>query len=415
MGANDAAGSASRRYQILLVSLLCLNFGILFFDRNALNFLMPFIQPELGLSYTEVGLLGSALSLTWALAAIFVGLLSDRTGKRKILILVSTLIFSVCSVVSGLATGFLMLLGARLLMGLSEGGVMPISHAMVAHEVEPKHRGLAMGVTQNLGSSILGSAVAPLVLVPIAIAYGWRDAFFIAAIPGLISALLIWLFVIERKLPPRPIPAPGSKPPLLEVASERNVIVCALLAILLVAYLVVTWAFLPLVLVQLRGYSESDAAWLMAVLGIASAVCGFLVPALSDRLGRRPVMVGFTLSGVILPLGALLFDGAFVAMAAIFFAGWAFNGIFPMFMATVPAESVDPARAATAMGIVMGVGEVLGGVLAPTIAGSLSDAYGLQAVCWLLVSLALGGTLAALALRETAPRAIARRSAPAPA
>ncbi|RIV83000.1 MFS transporter [Aurantiacibacter xanthus] len=415
MGANDAAGSASRRYQILLVSLLCLNFGILFFDRNALNFLMPFIQPELGLSYTEVGLLGSALSLTWALAAIFVGWLSDKTGKRKILILVSTLIFSVCSVVSGLATGFLMLLGARLLMGLSEGGVMPISHAMVAHEVEPKHRGMAMGVTQNLGSSILGSSVAPLVLVPIALAYGWRNAFFIAAIPGLISALLIWLFVIERKLPPRPVSAPGSKPPLLEVASERNVIVCALLAILLVAYLVVTWAFMPLVLVQLRGYSESDAAWLMAVLGIASAVCGFLVPALSDRLGRRPVMVGFTLSGVILPLGALLFDGAFVAMAVIFFAGWAFNGIFPMFMATVPAESVDPARAATAMGIVMGVGEVLGGVLAPTIAGSLSDAYGLQAVCWLLVALALGGTLVALALRETAPGVLARRSALSPA
>ncbi|MEN7537695.1 MFS transporter [Aurantiacibacter flavus] len=415
MGAQDAAGSASRRYQILLVSLLCLNFGILFFDRNALNFLMPFIQPELGLSYTEVGLLGSALSLTWALAAIFVGWLSDKTGKRKILILVSTLIFSVCSVVSGLATGFLMLLGARLLMGLSEGGVMPISHAMVVHEVEPKHRGLAMGVTQNLGSSILGSSVAPLVLVPIALAYGWRNAFFIAAIPGVISALLIWLFVIERQLPPRPVPAPGARPPLLEVASERNVVVCALLAILLVAYLVVTWAFMPLVMVQLRGYSEGDAAWLMAVLGIASAVCGFLVPALSDRLGRRPVMVGFTLSGVILPLGALLFDGAFVAMAAIFFAGWAFNGIFPMFMATVPAESVDPARAATAMGIVMGVGEVLGGVLAPTIAGSLSDAYGLQAVCWLLVSLALGGTLVALALRETAPHVLARRSALSPA
>ena len=65
-------------YQTWLTLLLSLNFGILFFDRNALNFLMPYIQPDLGLSYTQVGMLGSALSLTWALAAIFVGWLSDK-------------------------------------------------------------------------------------------------------------------------------------------------------------------------------------------------------------------------------------------------------------------------------------------------------------------------------------------------
>ena len=59
----DAARSTGR-YQVLLVALLCVNFGILFFDRNALNFLMPYIQPDLGLSYTQVGMLGSALSLT---------------------------------------------------------------------------------------------------------------------------------------------------------------------------------------------------------------------------------------------------------------------------------------------------------------------------------------------------------------
>ncbi len=80
---------------------------------------------------------------------------------------------------------------------------MPISHAMVAAEVTPKWRALAMGVTQNVGSSLLGSTVAPLVLVPVALAFGWRNAFFIAAIPGLICALLIVLFVIERPIPRR--------------------------------------------------------------------------------------------------------------------------------------------------------------------------------------------------------------------
>jgi sugar phosphate permease len=57
-----------RGYQVWVTALLSLNFGILFFDRNALNFLMPFVQPDLGLSNTQVGLFSSALSLTWALS-----------------------------------------------------------------------------------------------------------------------------------------------------------------------------------------------------------------------------------------------------------------------------------------------------------------------------------------------------------
>ena len=403
------AGQSSREYQVLLVTLLCLNFGILFFDRNALNFLMPQIQPDLQLSYTQVGMLGSALSLTWAVAAIFVGWLSDKLRKRKIIIVISTVAFALCSVSSGLATSFLMLLGARLVMGLSEGGVMPLSHAMVAAEVEPEHRALAMGVTQNLGSSLLGSTVAPLVLVPIALAVGWRNAFFLAAVPGLISALLVWLFVIERPVPPPKPRQPGDRAPIMEVLTERNVLVCAFMAVVLVAYLVVTWAFMPLVLVQMRGFDEGTAAWLMAALGVASAVCSFLIPWLADRFGRRPVMALFTLGGVILPLGALWFEGSIAVLAVIFFVGWMFNGTFPMFMATVPVESISAGRAATAMGLIMGLGEILGGVIAPSLAGRLSDIYGLAAVCWLLVVLAVLGGLAALGLRETAPRLVGER------
>jgi len=403
-------GSAPARYQVLLVTLLCVNFGILFFDRNALNFLMPYVQPELGLSYTQVGLLGSALSLTWAVAAVFVGWLSDKAQRRKIIIVICTLLFAACSVLSGLATTFVMLLAARLIMGLSEGGVMPLSHAMVASEVAPERRGIAMGITQNLGSSLMGSTLAPLILVPIALAWGWRNAFFVAAVPGLISALLIWLFIIERKLPPRAPRIAGERAPVMELLANRNVLVCSFIAIVLVAFLVVTWGFMPLVLIQLRGIDDITAGWLMATLGVASAVCSFLIPWLSDIYGRRPVMAGFTAVGVILPLAALWFDGPAMVLGLIFFVGWMFNGIFPMFMATVPLESVAPHQAATAMGIVMGVGEVVGGVGAPFLAGALSDAYGLQAVCWLLVALAIIGAFAALFLRETAPRIVARNA-----
>ena len=397
-------------YQVLLVSVLCLNFGILFFDRNALNFLMPYVQPELHLSYTQVGLLGSGLSFTWALAAAFVGWLSDKIARRKIIIVISGLVFSACSVVSGFASSFLMLFGARLLMGLSEGGVMPISHAMVAAEVSPKWRALAMGVTQNVGSSLLGSTVAPLVLVPVALAWGWRHAFFLAAAPGLISALLIVLFVVERDIPRAPQRLAGERLPLLETLTERNVIACAVMSIVLVAYLVITWAFMPLVLVQYRHIDDHTAAGLMAVLGVSSFLASFAVTTASDFIGRKPVMVAMPLVGVSLPLAALYFDGSAFALGAIFFVGWLFNGIFPMFMATVPTESVSPRQVATAMGIVMGLGEIFGGVFGPSIAGSLSDAYGLTAPCWMLAGLAIVGGLAAMFLRETAPRIVGERA-----
>ena len=102
MSSVAAAGqpAASRRgpgYQIGLTALLSLNFGFVLFDRNATNFLMPFVQPEFGLSQTQVGLVSSGLSLTWALAAFGIGVLSDRTGSRKRLLILATLAFSVCS------------------------------------------------------------------------------------------------------------------------------------------------------------------------------------------------------------------------------------------------------------------------------------------------------------------------------
>ena len=96
---------------------------------------MPFVQPDLGLNNTQVGMLASALSLTWACAAFGIGVVSDKTGSRKGLLIIATLAFSVCSFLSGIATSFAMLLAARLLMGAAEGGVMPISQALVAAEV----------------------------------------------------------------------------------------------------------------------------------------------------------------------------------------------------------------------------------------------------------------------------------------
>jgi MFS transporter, ACS family, hexuronate transporter len=406
--APHATCELSPYYQIGLVALLSVNFGIVFFDRNALSFLMPFVLPDLGLNNTQVGMLASALSLSWACAAFGIGVISDKTGSRKALLIIATLAFSACSFLSGIATSFAMLLAARLLMGAAEGGVMPISQALVAAEVRPERRGLAMGVTQNFGSNLLGSFVAPVLLAAFATHAGWRHAFFLAGAPGLLAALLMWRYVREQPRVERDPAQPQEKLTLVAAFAERNVLICAVMGVLLVSYLVICWAFMPLYLTQVRGYDPQTAGWLMGTLGVSATIGAFLISGLSDRLGRRPLMIVMPLIGVVLPIGALYWTGSAWALAAMFFVGWGLNGIFPLFMATIPSESVDPKHQATVLGLCMGTGEALGGVLAPSIAGMAADRVGLTAPLWIMLGLTVLSALLALGLRETAPRALSR-------
>jgi predicted MFS family arabinose efflux permease len=403
--ANAAGGT---RYQALLVGLLCLNFGILFFDRNALNFLMPFVQPDLRLSNTQVGLLASAFSLTWAIAGVVVGNLSDRTGARKPILIGATFVFALCSGLSGVVGSFVALFFVRLLMGTAEGGVLPVSQALTVMEIAPRRRGLAMGFMQNFGSNLLGSTAASLVLLPFAAHFGWRKAFFLAAVPGVISALLIaWLI----KEPAREAAgvARAERMSLGQALAQRNILLCVLISIVMVSHLVICFAFLPLFLAQVRGLDGSALSILLGTLGVSAAIAGFVAPGISDFVGRKPTMIVLPLFGVILPLGALFYSGPVWTLAAIFFAGWTVIGTFPLFMATIPSETVDPRLTATALGLIMGAGEGVGGVISPALAGYAADVFGLNAPLWIMFALPIVASLLALGLQETAPgRATAR-------
>ena len=407
---DQPAGSTT--YQWRLIALLSVSFGFVLFDRNALNFLMPFVQPELGLSNTEVGVLSGGLSLTWALAAFGVGVVADRFGSRKKLLILSTTLFALCSFGSGLATGFAFMLATRLLMGAAEGGIMPLSQSLIAAQVDPRRRGVAMGIAQGLGSSLMGSFVAPVVLVGFATAYGWRHAFFLAGAPGLLAALLMVWMIREHEPTAAPsATARATSGDLQSVLLDGNVVRCALLSIAFVAYLVMTWTFMPLYLVNVRHYDAATMSWLMGILGIAATLYSFIITGLSDRIGRRPVMIVAPVLAFILPLGALFYTGPVWGLAAIFFVGWSFTGIMPLFMATVPSESVAAAHIGSALGLCMGGSEILGGVLAPLAGGYAADRIGLEAPLWGLLAFALLGTLAALGLRETAPGARASAGA----
>jgi ACS family hexuronate transporter-like MFS transporter len=390
-------------YENALVLILGVTFGVVFFDRQAASNLMPYIKPDLKLNDTQVGFIGSALSATWAISAYLVGLLSDSTGKRKSILIACVVGFSLCSVVSGLAPSYPILAASRFFMGLLEGGVMPICLAIMTVESADHRRGLNAGIVQNGFSNLIGNSLGPIVLVAIAAAMNWRDAFYVAAVPGLLCAAAIWLWVKE---PANAELGHGvQKVGLLQMFLVRNVLVCSLVAIFMVAWLITGFAFLPLYFTEVRHMTPQTASYLMGALGFCAFLGGALLPGLSDRIGRKPVMLIGCFASILTPLAALYFEGPIWMLGAALFVGWIGNGIFPMFMGTIPGESLPRSSIATAMGIVVGVGEILGGVCGPLIAGALSDntTLGLKAPMFLMMALAAVAGVIAFALKETAP------------
>ena len=87
------------KYETRLIWVLTITFGFVFFDRNAASFLMPFIANDLHFNNSQVGLVASALSFTWAVAAFAGGAYSDRTGNRKTFLLITVVAFSLLSLI----------------------------------------------------------------------------------------------------------------------------------------------------------------------------------------------------------------------------------------------------------------------------------------------------------------------------
>jgi fucose permease len=137
-------------------------------------------------------------------------------------------------------------------------------------------------------------------------------------------------------------------------------------------------------------------------------VFAFIVPGLSDKLGRKPTMIVFTFIGIFYPIAALYYQGSSWMLALLVFLGWSASGTFPLFMATIPSETIPSRYVATTLGLVMGLGELIGGGLVPWLAGRAADHYGNLAVTmWIASGLAVVATVLTFFLVETAPVKVA--------
>ncbi|WP_282793439.1 MFS transporter [Streptomyces sp. CC224B] len=417
-----APGDAeARRYEHRLLLVLFAAFGFVFFDRQALTFLAPFISDDFHLSHTALGVLSGVLALTWALSGLVCGRLADRYGRRPVLI-AAVVLFSCFSAAGGLMTGFAGLLIARALMGLAEGAVLPLAQSLMVEASRERRRGLNMGLLQGSSAGLLGGIVAPLVVVWIAEHHTWRTAFLVTIVPGLLIA--VWIARSVREHPPVPVlpdasdatareeAAPPLREVLREVLAHRNIVLCALAACCYLTWFTVIITFTPTYLEDEKGFSSGTMSHVMTCFGVAWVLWGFLTPAVSDRIGRRGALIAFTVVAALCPLAVVYVDDP-VLLGAVVVLTYTGLGCFTLIMATIPAETVPRRTLTVALGLVMGVGELAGGFIGPLVAGLAADVWGLDAAMFISSGGAVAVVLLALGLRETAPAVLRRRGADA--
>ena len=399
------------KYETKLIWLLGITFGFLFFDRNAVNYLMPFIANDLHFNYKQVGLVISALSFSWAVSAFLGGLYSDHSGRRKPILLATTVAFSLCSFMSGMVATFIQLFLVRMLMGAVEGPFMPVAsrswRASRARSAAATTwaccRTSAATSSDRSRAAGAGRDRNGLQLARIVLHGRHTGAHHGGADLALRARTGCAAHGRRCRRCRRSRASKPAGPKMREMLAHRNMWLCMFMSIVMVAWMVLGWAFLPLYYEKVRHMPPGTNSTLMSVLGLSAAFFSFVVPRLSDRFGRRPVVVLFNVVGLLVPLVVLYYGGSVYALALLIFLGWSASGTFPLFMSTIPSESIPASFVATSVGMVVGLGEVLGGVSGPALAGWAADIYGLSAPLVIQGACAIVGMVLALFLVETAP------------
>lgn len=394
-------------YENIIVLLFFFAIGFVFFDRLAINYLIPFIQEDFTLTSTQIGLLSAALALTWSVSGPLGGYLSDKVKSKKLLLAGFILTFSIVSLLHGFAASFAMLFILRLVMGIVEGPIIPITQSVLAVESSKKRRGFNMGLTMNTGNAVFGSILAPLVIVALANSFDWHTAFYLTILPGIILATLIMTFMrnpkMEKAKHTQNVSGQlGEKPSFKQVIKNRNILLSIIIFSFFMVFLMAFQIFTPVFLVNVKGLSATDMSIVMAAFGIGYAIFGIVTPALSDKFGRKPIMIIFGLIAVIAPLTILHVD-LFVLTLILVFLASSCSGVGSLVMSVIPTESVPVIFSGIAVGLTIGIGEFFGGFLNPILSGMAGDVWGPGAPLYISAAGAVMVFIFSFFLKETAP------------
>ena len=367
------------RYVLGMLMVVCV---VNFVDRQILAILAPSIREDLGLSDTQIGALsGVAFGIFYATLGIPIARLADRYSRVNI-ISICLAFWSLMTALSGLAQNFLHLLIARIGLGIGEAGSAPPSHSLIADYFAPEKRATAIGI-YALGIPI-GSLLGNFAGGWINEFFGWRNAFFLVGVPGIILAIILKLTVSE---PPRgyseKCPAPVNRVPFADVIRTMwgfrsfRFIALGTGAQAFVAFGSIAW--MPSFLVRAHDMSIGEVGTALGVIiglfgGAGTLLSGFI----GDKLGARDVrwymLVPAWAFLISVPTGAAVFlaDDLWMVLAIYTLPAFLVNlNIGPTF---AMAQTLAPlAMRAAASALLLFIASIIGLVFGPTTIGILSD------------------------------------------
>ncbi len=361
---------------------------------------------SLHISDLQYGLLGSGFIIVYMATAPVFGALGDTRSRPKLIALGVT-IWSVATALGGLAWSFASLLAARAMVGVGEAAYGTISPSLLADYFKKEFRGRVFGVfflAIPVGFG-LGLAIGGLMDVH----FGWRSAFFVAGIPGLVLAAL----ALRLHDPPRGIQdavtpsAPSHTLGVTGVASAYRALLRNRPYVLTVlGYAAYTFAlggmalYIVKFLERVRGVSEGQASVGFAAVVILTGLIGIALGGwLSDKLLKVTQQSYLWVSGVATLIAApLALVGLTSATPAVYWTAIVLAQLL-LFSSTGPINSaivnvVAPEIRATAVAVSIFTIHILGDVPSPTIVGALSDARSLgEAVLIIPIALLIGGAV----------------------
>jgi predicted MFS family arabinose efflux permease len=378
---------ATSRY---MLALLAAAYTLSFLDRQIVNILAEAIKKDLGISNLQLGMLtGLAFAVFYTVLGIPIAHAAGRRS-RPLIIAGSIALWSVFTIMSGWATGFMFLAMARLGVGIGEAGCNPCAHSLIADTVPPERRASALSL-YALGlpiGTMLGLAFGGLV----ADAFGWRTAFLLAGAPGLVLAAVIALTIEEpRVLTGQTAAGTSFRGALNELKGKRSFWLAALATGLLAFVGYGHGAFFaPFYLrvhgVQITALAQQFGLGPQGFLGIAGALTSGLGSFIGTWLGgviadraavrdkRSYMAIPAVAAALSLPVVAAMYSVDNAALALML-------GLIPMMLNALwygpiyaTAQSVvSPQNRAASAAILLFVMNLIGLGLGPICVGALND------------------------------------------